>query len=230
MHNDATMTPHELEIWTRTVVDGALSGQPTEDSRIELKSEWVEREKAAHQLAAHANAVSGTRILWIIGVDEKRRALTNPAVTEKSNWLAGLTSFFDGFPPTLLNDVNIIIQDKSVIALYFDTEQGAPYVVRRGTGGSYPEHVVPWREGTAKRAARRHELLRILVSKRSLADLKAELEFNLMHLTRQDPKRCLGNKPLRQCRTARLTLWRPMSGRRSMEPTFELVIQTEWWT
>jgi hypothetical protein len=174
------MTPQEVEVWTRQIVDTALSGQPSEDSRIELKSEWIETEKAAHQLAAQANAIGGTRILWIIGVDEKRRALTNPPVTEKSNWLAGLTSFFDGFPPTLSNDVNIIIQDKSVVALLFDTEQGAPYVVRRGSGGSYPEYVVPWREGTAKRTARRHELLRILVSKRGLADLKAELEFNRM--------------------------------------------------
>lgn len=52
-------------------------------------------------------------------------------------------------------------------------------MVKHQTGGSYPERVVPWREGTRIRAARRHELLSILVPKRSLADLIAELEFNL---------------------------------------------------
>ena len=37
---------------------------------------------------------------------------------------------------------------------------------------------MPWREGTRTRAAHRHELLQVLISKRSLADLKAELELN----------------------------------------------------
>ena len=182
------MTSQELEVWTRKIVDTALSGQHTEDSRIELKSEWPEPEKAAHRLAAHANAAGGSPILWIIGVDETARALTNPAPTERANWITSVASFFDGYPPTLLTDVNMIIHDKSVVALYFETEHGAPYVVKHATGGSYPERVVPWREGTRTRAARRHELLRILVPKRSLADLEAELEFNLAARRAGDPK------------------------------------------
>jgi hypothetical protein len=179
MHNGRTMTSQELEIWARNIVDAALSGQPIEDSSIELKSEWLEPEKAARRLAAHANAAGGSPILWIVGVDESSRTLTDPAPTERANWIAGIGSFFDGHPPTLVRDVNMIIQEKSVVALHFETEHGAPYVVKHVTGGSYPERVVPWREGTRTRAARRHELLRILVPKRSLADLEAELEFNL---------------------------------------------------
>src|SRR5258706_11866177 len=97
--------------------------------------------KGPHQLAAHANAVASYRILWIIGIDEKHRVLTDPSPTERSSWLAGVSSFFDGFSPSLVNDVNIIIQDKSIVALYFDNEQGAPYVVMQGTGGSYPQYV-----------------------------------------------------------------------------------------
>ena len=73
----------------------------------------------------------------------------------------------------------MIVQDKAVVALYFETEHGAPYVVKHQTGGSYPERAVPWREGTRIRAARRHELLSILVPRRGLADLAAELEFSL---------------------------------------------------
>src|SRR5437667_2888779 len=184
------MTSQEIEAWTRQVVDAALSGQRIEDSQIEVKSEWLEPQKAARQLAGHANAAGGSPILWIIGVDETARALTDAAPTEKANWIAGVASFFDGYPPTLLNDVNIIIQDKSVIALYFETEREAPYVVKQGTGGSYPERAVPWREGTRTRTARRHELLRILVPKRSLGDLKAELEFNLA------ARRAAGSKTL----------------------------------
>ena len=65
-----------------------------------------------------------------------------------------------------------------MVALYFETHQGAPFVVK-GTKGSYPEFVVPWREGTALRAARRDELLRILVPIRRLSALIDELNFNL---------------------------------------------------
>jgi hypothetical protein len=174
------MTSQDLEIWARQIVNAALSGHRTEDSRVELKSQWLEdTEKAAHRLAAHANAERGSAILWIIGVDENGSELTNPAPTEKANWIASVNSHFDGVPPTLLRDVNMIIDGKSVVALYFDTEHGAPYVVTYKMGGSYPERVVPWREGTRARAARRHELLRILVPKRNLADLATELEFNI---------------------------------------------------
>lgn len=48
-----------------------------------------------------------------------------------------------------------------------------------GTKGSYPEFVVPWREGTALRAARRDELLRILIPIRRFSALIDELSYNL---------------------------------------------------
>ena len=57
-------------------------------------------------------------------------------------------------------------------------ERGAPFVVK-GTKGSYPEFVVPWREGTALRAARRDDLLKILVPIRRFSALMDELEYNL---------------------------------------------------
>jgi hypothetical protein len=51
--------------------------------------------------------------------------------------------------------------------------------VVKGTKGSYPEFIVPWREGTALRAARRDDLLKILVPIRRFVALIDELTFNL---------------------------------------------------
>src|SRR5262249_59576895 len=111
------MTSQEIEVWTRQIVAAALSGQATEDARVELKAEWIDPQKAARGLAAHANAAGGSSILWIIGVNEKERTLTDPASTEKADWIASVASFFDGYPPTLVRDVNMIVKGKSVIAL-----------------------------------------------------------------------------------------------------------------
>jgi hypothetical protein len=103
------MTSQELETWARRIVNAVLSGHRIEDSQVELKYQWPEdSEKAAHRLAAHANAERGAGILWIIGVDESGSALTNPAPTEKANWIASVNSHFDGPPPILLRDVNMI--------------------------------------------------------------------------------------------------------------------------
>jgi hypothetical protein len=66
------MRPIEIEAWVLRVVDQVKKGQPNEDRRVELKAEWIEPpEKAARQIAGHANAARGSNILWIIGLDEK---------------------------------------------------------------------------------------------------------------------------------------------------------------
>lgn len=54
---------------------------------------------------------------------------------------------------------------------------GAPFVVTASKGG-YPDFIVPWRDGTRLRAARREDLLRILVPVRRIAALIDELDFN----------------------------------------------------
>lgn len=74
--------------------------------------------------------------------------------------------------------VNVRSGEETIVALYFETHQGAPFVVKNATGG-YPQFVVPWREGARKRAANRYELLRILVPIRRFAGLIDELNFNL---------------------------------------------------
>jgi hypothetical protein len=172
------LTHQELEIWVREILEAVLVNQRIEDSRVELKSSWLDARKAADRLAAHANAARGTSILWLIGVDEEKCKLVDADPVELSNWLQSVESFFDGFAPRLLIDANFRIEGNSVVALYFETHQGAPFVVK-GTDGSYPEFVVPWREGTRLRAARRDDLLRILVPIRRFEALIDELKFNL---------------------------------------------------
>lgn len=172
------MTHQELELWTREIVEAVLANQRIEDSRVELKSSWPEPRKAADRLAAHANAARGTPILWLIGVDEKNCRLTNADPVELANWYKSVESYFDGFAPRLPIDANVRFDGNTVVVLNFETHQGAPFVVE-GTKGSYPEFIVPWREGTGLRAASRAQLLTILVPIRRLSALNDELEFNL---------------------------------------------------
>lgn len=172
------MTHQEVEVWTPEIVKAVVANHRIEDSRVELKSLWPEPRKAADRLAAQANAARGTPILWLIGVDEKNRKLSNVDPVELANWWKVVEAFFDGFAPRLLIDANIRIGSSMVVALYFETEQGAPFVVEF-TRGSYPQFVVPWREGTALRAATRADLLRILVPIRRLSALIDELKYDL---------------------------------------------------
>lgn len=160
------------------IVEAVLANQRIEDSRVELKSSWPDQRKAADRLAAQANAARGTSILWLIGVDEKNCKLANVDPVELANWLTSVESFFDGFAPRLAIDVNVKIEACTVVALYFETHQGAPYVVQYAKGG-YPEFIVPWREGTRLRAARRDDLLKILVPIRGLSALIEELDYNI---------------------------------------------------
>ena len=174
------MKAQEIELWAREKIDAVRSNQPVEDSRVELKASWIDPDKAAPRLAAHANSARGEAILWIIGVDETKQALTNVEPRELTNWYTAIQKCFDGFAPALLDSVNFRVDDSTVVALYFDTEHGAPYVIKYGkAGGGYPQFVVPWREGTGLRAARREDLLRILVPIRRLSSLINELDFNL---------------------------------------------------
>ncbi len=62
--------------------------------------------------------------------------------------------------------------------MYFDTAIEAPYVIKNSKG-SYPEYIVPWREGTYLRATSRVNLLKLRVPIQRLSALISELEFNL---------------------------------------------------
>lgn len=171
------MTPTELEQWSRRVVAAALGGHSVEDSIVELKANWPSADKAAEQLAGHANAAHGEHILWIVGVDENNRKLSSIDPAEKGDWYQSIQKCFDGFAPRLEIDINFEVNDSALASLYFDTRHEAPFVIKSTTGG-YPQYIVPWRTGTSKRAASRSQLLSILVPQRTLAKLRRETEFN----------------------------------------------------
>jgi hypothetical protein len=171
------MNAQDIELWARDIIDRVLGSKPVEDSRVELKATWIEGEKAASRLAGHANAARGLPILWLIGVDENNKTLTNINHLERESWYTSVQRHFDGFAPRLSCDVNLGIAGSVVVALYFETDREAPYVIKSSKGG-FPDFIVPWREGTRLRAARRDELLRILVPIRRFTALLDELEFN----------------------------------------------------
>jgi hypothetical protein len=153
-----------IEAWVLRVVDQQKRNQPCEDSRVEMKAEWLDPSKAARQIAGHANAARGESILWIIGIDESR-GIVGADNVELANWLPAVKTFFNGPFPEVI-DLNVPVDDKIVVALLFSTDR-APFVVKNsayGNQGSGPvELEVPWREGRSTRSARREDLIRLLV-------------------------------------------------------------------
>ncbi len=81
-----------------------------------------------------------------------------------ANWYPRVQSCFDGLAPSV-TDLIIPIQQKTVVALLFDTSR-APFVVRNvayGTPDGGPvEREVPWREHIAIRSASREDLIQLL--------------------------------------------------------------------
>lgn len=168
------MDAAQAEAWTLDVVDRVQKGEPTEDTRVELKSEWIDPASAARRLGGHANAAAGEHLLWIFGLDEDR-GVVGATKKELSNWWPQVQSCFDGFAPKLVHDLATRAQWETIVALQFDTDR-APYVVtnpRYGRKGGGPvEREVPWREATGTQSARREDLIRILEPVRRLPDVE----------------------------------------------------------
>jgi hypothetical protein len=151
-----------LETRVLDIVERAVKGHPIEDTAVELKASWPgSPQRAARRIAGHANAASASSILWIIGVDEKRRSVTGATESDLASWWPQVSSHFDGVVPTLLASLSVPIGNQTVVGLLIDSAR-APYVVVT-SGTLIPDCEVPWREGTAVRTARRADLLRLLV-------------------------------------------------------------------
>lgn len=144
----------EIIRWATSAIARARAGPQTEDSAVELKSEWIPAHKAARRLAAHANAARGDDILWVIGVNDDG-TVCGAGREERAIWWDQVVSRFDTRHPPM-QDVAFDHADGPLVALCFDTSE-SPFVIR--TGGNNPEREVPWREGTLTRSAYRHELL-----------------------------------------------------------------------
>jgi hypothetical protein len=154
------MRSSEIETWALRVIEQIKSGQPNEDARVELKTHWPQDTyRAARQIAAHANPAGGEPILWIIGVDQKS-GVVGTDHKEMANWYQQVESYFDeGIAPSV-TDLNVPVDDRTVVALLFNTER-RPFVVKTQSGGSI-SHEVPWRGATSTRSAKRSELLGML--------------------------------------------------------------------
>jgi hypothetical protein len=154
------MRPIEIEAWALRVIERIAAGGQAEDARIDLKREWTDPSKAARQIAGHANAARGDRILWLIGVDETE-GVVGADRQELANWWPAVESRFDGGVVPRVTDVAFDVEGKSVVALCFETDR-APFVVKNPAGGGF-DRDVPWREGTRVRSATRLDLMRLLI-------------------------------------------------------------------
>jgi hypothetical protein len=164
------MRPHELESWVLQIVGRVESGQPIEDSRVELKAEWPDPKKAARQIAGHANAAHGVPILWLIGIDEGQAKVVGAANTEMADWYSQVKSQFNGLAPRVMVDLNVPTKSGAVVALLFETDR-APFVVANPAGGAI-QFEVPWRENRATRTADRSDLIKILSPLQLLPDIE----------------------------------------------------------
>ena len=173
----------EIEAWVLRVVDQVHKRQPHEDSRVELKSTWPDPEKAARQIAGHANAARGDYILWIIGLDESK-GVVGVEEKELASWFLKVESCFDGLAPEL-TDLNVRIGKQTLVALLFSSDR-APFVVKNSVygkqGAGSVELEVPWREGRRVRSARRIDLIRLLepsIHKPTIEILSASVTVNV---------------------------------------------------
>lgn len=166
------MTSQEIEVWALQIIDRVEKNQPIEDSRVELKADWANKDphKTARQIAGHANAAMGDNILWLLGLDETRGAIGLDNDVESSNWHSSIKKHFQEVAPTPLKSINIPYQNKTIYAILFETNR-APYLITNPKGGKI-EYEVPWRELNSIRTARRHDLLKILVPKSKLPNIE----------------------------------------------------------
>jgi hypothetical protein len=180
------MKPSQIEAWALRVVERVETGQPNEDSRVELKREWpAEPDKAARRIAGQANAARGEPALWLIGLDQTA-GVTGAAHADLAKWWPGVKAEFEGLAPVMV-DLNVPWKGLTVVALLFETDR-APFVVKnpvygKPNGGPVALEV-PWRDGTLVRSARRDELLRLLAPLQLLPDV--EVLNGWLHLEKVD--------------------------------------------
>jgi hypothetical protein len=156
----AALNNAHREAWANEVIDRVLAKQPVEDSRVEVKREWILPEKAAARLGAHANAMRGPDVMWLFGVDEKKGEIVGVPAQELANWMPQVESYFDEVAPRCVHDLVLMRDGKAIVALFFETTR-VPYVVKRPNAS--PHLYVPYRGSTSVREAHRSELLQMLL-------------------------------------------------------------------
>lgn len=160
-----------LEARVGAIVEAVIAGRQVEDDRIELKALWPSaNHDVARRIAGHANAAGGESILWVIGLDERRRRIGSTSGVEPANWWNAVRKHFDGPSPEPTWLRVLVSGNADVMALQFTTER-APYVVNVAKPGQVHREV-PWRSSTSIRTAFRHEMIRSLVGEASVPALE----------------------------------------------------------
>ncbi len=155
------MKKQEIEFRVLDIIDRLEKGQPIEDDKVELKTEWpLDHFKAARRIAAHANCACGEPIMWLIGIDEKS-GVVGADFEELSVWYAKVKSNFDQFLAPNLISLAVPYEGKTVVALVFETER-APFVIKIPAAMGPVTFEVPWREANSTRSARRSDLIKLL--------------------------------------------------------------------
>lgn len=140
-----------------------------EDNFVEIKGGWPDAAQKARQIAGSANAAYGEEIIWIFGIDEKRKAPVDLTDNDFETWFAEAQSAFDGPYPeatTAWIDVGTV----RVLAVAFRTDQ-APYVIKNPKN-PHDQRDIPWREGSRTRSAYRHEIMRLLARRVSFPSIE----------------------------------------------------------
>lgn len=97
----------------------------------------------------------------MVGVDEKSQTVVGADTNELSSWYQKIESKFnEGIAPVLISNLNILVENKTVVALLFETDR-APFVINNPNGGSFT-HGVPLRVGTRTKCASHSDLIRLL--------------------------------------------------------------------
>lgn len=164
----------QIDAWVYRLIDRIRNDQPHEDQFAEFKAEWPQPDgDTARLIAAHANASRGEPILWIIGL-HKTRGVVGAQDSEFSNWYAGLSKHFDADPPYPAYHHNVHVDDKTVVAILFDTSR-VPFVVKNpnfnqpGTRDKI-SFEVPYRSATSTHSAKREHLIRLLAPSAALPE------------------------------------------------------------
>jgi hypothetical protein len=186
------VTPSEVEAWARDVLRRVAAGQPCEDSRVEIKSEWpTDHRRAARQIAALANSSHADHVLWIIGADEHAMVVNGAAHVEISEWYAKVGRCFDELTPNM-RPVNVPWNEKTAVALLFEVGQ-PPYVVKTASGAQV-DREVPWRHGNDTRSAKRSQLLDMLLLRAAIPQVEVLSAWLRAKVSPKEDSD--GNKPL----------------------------------
>lgn len=156
----------------RDAIQRVLAGGRLEDALFEAKAKVPEIEKLALRLAGHANAARGQPITWVFGLDEDAHRINPDLDLDLADLLQRLQSRFDEgeCPRPTANHHWFTFDQGAILAVEFDTTY-PPYVIRKASGGDW-SIVVPWRDATRVRAARRADLQRVLLGQVELPTIR----------------------------------------------------------